>query len=197
MQNNANEHLRTYGSSSNDGEGTSAFSALHPNNTSTLVETVLEGGSDDDQGEIDLDNDVRVDLSARLSNASNDTNTAHESSLQGLLIDTNGRADFVMPVGALGNASGTPLDGLQNVSLGESTVDEEFAIDGDKDGGEVVVPGCSVPDPTDPDVIVMLASRRPDTDPQSPSLTRRSPTLSTVRFNETVTECTLMQVLPR
>jgi len=88
LRNTVNEHLRTCSSSSNDGEGASAFSSLHPNNMSTLVETILEGGLDDDQGDRNLDNNVRIDLSTRLSNASNNANAVYESGLQGLVIDT-------------------------------------------------------------------------------------------------------------
>jgi len=53
---------------------------------------------------------------------------------ENLVIDTNdpGRDDFVISVGALGNASGAPLDGSQNVSFGERTVDEQRAVDGNK-----------------------------------------------------------------
>ena len=146
------------------------------------METVLEGGSDNDdqtpegqwpEGEglakdlandvqdclglaKDIANDAQVDLSTRLSRLSSTpttTNAVHnsglqslstrptnaptetdacDSGLQDLVIDTNdpGRADFVISVGALGNASGAPLDGSQNMSFGERRVDEQRAIDG-------------------------------------------------------------------
>jgi len=67
-------------------------------------------------------------------NAPNDADSVYESRLHGLVIDTKdpGQANFVMGVRALGNASGTPLDGLQDMSFGESTVNGEFTMDGMK-----------------------------------------------------------------
>ena len=135
-----------------------------------------EGGSDDGLEEVDLDNDVRVDLSTRLSNAPNDADSVYESGLHGLVIDTKdpGQANFAMRVGALGNASGTPLDGLQDMSFGESTVGGEFTVDGDEDARELSVSGHNVPsghDPSDPNVITdpavipALMTRRSETDP--------------------------------
>jgi len=118
--------------------GTSAFSTLGGSNASIVVETMQEGGSDNDPEDlkvidldVNLDNDVRVDLSTRMSNAPNDAELVYESRLHGLAIDTKdpGQANFVMGVGALGNASCTPLDGSQDMSFGESTVDAEFTID--------------------------------------------------------------------
>jgi len=107
--------------------------------------------------DVDLGNNVRVDLSTRLLNASNDVDSVCESGLQGLLIDTNdqGQVNFALAVGALGNTSGTPLDGSQDMSFGESTVDGEFTVDGDEDNREPSVPGH---DPNDQDVITMLTA---------------------------------------
>jgi len=121
-----------------------------------------------------------------MSNAPNDADSVYESRLHGLLIDTKdpGQANFVIGVRALGNASGTPLDGSQDISFGKSTVDGEFTIDGDEDG-VLSVPGYNVPsghdqsDPNvimDPAVIAALVSPRSITDPRSP----------TVQFNEQV-----------
>ena len=104
------------------------------------------------------------------------------------MIDTKdpGQANFAMNVGSLGNASGTPLDGTQDMSFGESTVNGEFTVDGDEDNRDSSVPGYSVPsghDPSDPNVITDLAviaalmTRRSVTGPRTP----------TVRFNEQVT----------
>jgi len=119
-------------------------------------------------------------------NASNNAESVHESGLQGLVIDTNdqGQTNFALMVGALGNASGTPLDGSQDISFGESAVGREFTVDRDEDNRELSALGH---DPNDLDVIMMLATRRPVTDPRPPLSMRRSPT-STVQFNETVTE---------
>ena len=107
--------------------GTSAFSTLGGSDALIIVETVQEGGSDNDPKDLedaDLGNDVRVDLSTRMSNAPNDAKLVCESRLHGLAIDTKdpGQANVVMGVGALGNASGTPLDGSQDMSFGESSV---------------------------------------------------------------------------
>ena len=115
----------------------------------------------------------------------------HDSGLQDLVIDMNdpGQADFVISVGALGNASGAPLDGSQNMSFGESTVDERRAIDGNNDNeGMIVCSGSESSrsyntrsgfDLSDPEVIADLMTRPPVADPRSPTLT--------IRFNEQVT----------
>ena len=126
----ASEQLRMYNPThdSKDNEhGTSTFSTLGGNNMSIVVETIQEGGSDNDPEDledVDLDDDVQVDLSTRMSNAPNDAELVCESRLHGLAIDTKdpGQANVVMGVGALGNASGTPLDGSQDMSFGESSV---------------------------------------------------------------------------
>jgi len=185
LRDSASEQVRMYSSTNDSGDGASAFSTLHANNTSTIVETIQEGGSDYGQEGVDLNNDVQVDLSARLSNAPNDADSVYESGLHGLVIDTKdlGQANFVMGVRALGNASGTPLDGLQDMSFGERTVDVKFTVDGDKDDTESSVTGHNVPSGHDPNVItdlaviVALMTQLSVTDPQSP----------TVQFNEQVT----------
>ena len=78
---------------------------------------------------------------------SNDVDSVYESGLQGLVIDTNdpGQENFAMRVGALGNASGTPLDGSQDMSFGESIVGGEFTVDRDEDDRETSVLGYNVP----------------------------------------------------
>jgi len=58
-----------------------------------------------------------------------------------------------MNVGALGNASGTPMDGAQNVSFGKSTVDGGDTDDGN--GGNEGVASSHNFDPNDP--VVMAA----------------------------------------
>ena len=154
--NNASEQAHRFDSSSsarlNDsGDAASAFSAFDANNSPTIVETAHEGNSDDGDGwpkgeglagNLDGDDDAQVNLIPRSSGACDKIGTAHDSGLQSvavnaaenLVIDRNnpGQGDFVMSVGALGNASGTPPDGSQNVSFGEHTVDEQRDIDGDK-----------------------------------------------------------------
>jgi len=218
LRNNASEQVRTYSPSSDSGNGASAISNWDANNGPTIVETVPEGDLDNDnqwpEGQWpegdglaeDLADNVQVDLSTRQSSAPTDTGEKYDSGLQELVIDTNdpgqelvidtndpGRADFVISVGALGNASGTPLDGSQNMSFGERTVDEKRAIDGNNDNeggreykGMLVHSGSesstsyATPsgfDPSDPDVIADLMTRPPAADP-------RSPISSTIQFNE-------------
>jgi len=100
------------------GDGTNTFATLLANDTSAIVETVQEGGSDD-YGEW-----PEVNLNPRLSNAYNDPNLTYDSGLQELVIDTNdpGRANFVLNVGVLGNASGTPMDGAHSDGRGTKYV---------------------------------------------------------------------------
>jgi len=111
--------VRTFSSSSDSGDGASTFATLLASNASAVVETVQEGGSDNDEEW------PEVNLNPRLSNACYDPSLMYDSGLQELIIDTEdpGRANFALNVGALGNASGTPMDGAQNMSFGESTVD--------------------------------------------------------------------------
>jgi len=104
-----------------------------------------------------------VNLSTRLSNALNDTDSAYESGLRDIVIDTEdqGQPNFPITVEALGNGSRVPLDGTQDVSFGEGTVGE-LTVDGDEDGGH---------DPFDPAVITMLTTCRnvsgaPPSDPR-------------------------------
>ena len=105
LRDSASEQVGMHSSASDSGDGASAFSTLGANNTSTIVETVQEGGSDDDLVDVELDNNVRVDLSMRLSNPPNNANSVYESGLYGLVVDTKdpGQANFAMRVGALGN----------------------------------------------------------------------------------------------
>jgi len=163
LRDDANEQVCMCSFLNNSGDGASAFATLHANIMSAIEETVQEGDSDYGQEDVDLGNNVRVDLSTRLSNASNDADSVYESGLQGLVSNTNdpGQANFAIRVGALGNASGTPLDGSQDMSFGESTVVGEFTVDGDEDDREISVPGYNVPlgyNPNDPDVVATLTT---------------------------------------
>jgi len=77
LRNSASEQVRVCSSSSDSGDGASAFSTLEANNNLTIVETVLEGDSDNDnqwpegqwpEGEglaEGLADDAQVDLSTR------------------------------------------------------------------------------------------------------------------------------------
>jgi len=203
LRNSASKQVCAYSPSSDSGNGASAFSNWEANNSPTIVETVPEGDSDNDdqwlkgqwpEGDShaeDLADDAQVDLSTRQSSAPTETGEKYDSGLQELVIVTNdpGRADFVISVGALGNASGTPLDGSQNMLFGERTVDKKRVIDGNNDNkGMLVCSGSesstsyNAPsgfDPSDPDVIADLMTRPPMADP-------RSPITSTILFNEQV-----------
>jgi len=145
------------------------FASLLANDTFAIVETVKEGGSDDEEEW------PGVNLNPRLSDAYNDPNSTYDSGIQDLVIDTNdrGRANFALNVGALGNASGTPMDGAQDMSFGESTVNEGYTIDGD----EGATSNYDHQDPSDPDVIAALLTQPPAADPCSPT---------TMRFDEQV-----------
>jgi len=123
LRGSASEQVRMHGPAQDGWDGASAFSAPGANNTPTIVETVQEGNSEDSLEEVDLRDDVRVDLH-------NNTGSGYDSGLQGLAINTNdpGQANFVMSIGALGNASGTQLDGSQDVSFDESTVARRSTI---------------------------------------------------------------------
>jgi len=112
---------------------------------------------------------------------SDTTGTAYDSGLQTLAIDTTenlvidtndpGRADFVISVGALGNASGTPLDGSQNMSFGDNTTDRRRSVDGNNSNDGMIVCSGSEPstsyntpsgyDPSDPETLVDLLTRPP------------------------------------
>jgi len=203
LHNSASEQVRTYSPSSDNGNGASAFSNWEANNSPTIVETVPEGGSDNDdqwpEGQWpegdglaeDLTDNAQVDLSTRQSSAPTETGEKYDSGLKELVIDTNdpGRADLVISVGALGNASGTPLDGSQNMSFGERTVNEQRAIDGNNDNEGILAHSGSESstsyntpsgfDLSDPDIIADLMTRPPMADP-CPPIT------STIRFNEQV-----------
>jgi len=133
--NNAHEQVNGFNYSSpahfSDGnDGANAFSAFNANSP-TIVETVQEGSSDDGDGwpeqqeglAGDSANKAQVELIPTASGwfpprsgASNEAEAAYDSGLQtlaenatgNLAIDTNddpGRADFIISVGALGNAS--------------------------------------------------------------------------------------------
>jgi len=153
------------------------FNSLLENDPSVLVETAQEGGSDDDGGwpEGAWPDD---DVNPRLSNEY-DPSLTYDSGLQELQIDTEdpGIAGFALNVGALGNASGTPMDGAQNMSFGgESAV---LVEGGNNDGGNQGVASNINLDPCDPSVIVTMLTRPPGTNASSPT---------TIHFNEQVLE---------
>jgi len=135
---------------------------------------------------VNLGDEVRVDLH-------NDVDLGYDSRLRDLVVnaDDPGQANFVMSVGALGNASSTPLDGSHDMSFGESAVDEESTIDGEDADTASIMAAYNVPSTynqnnpnvddsaiVDPEVIGDLLSRRSVVDPRSPTLT--------VQFNEQV-----------
>jgi len=187
LRNNAREQVSGYdysspAHSSGSGDGASVFSTFDANNP-TIVETVQEGNSDDGDGWPEGEglaegsaNDVQVDLIPRTSGAPDKTGTAYDSGLrtlavnttENLVIDTNdpGRADFVISVGALGNASGTPLDGSQNMSFRENAIDGRQAADENNGDDGMAVHGGSESstsyatpsgyDPSDPEVLASL-----------------------------------------
>jgi len=126
--------------SNDSGDVASAFSAFGENNPLTIVETVQEGNSDDGDGWPEGEghaghvagDDVQVnEISMAYDSAvALGVNTASSHTAKNLVIDTNdpGRGDFVISVRALGNASGTPLDGSQNVSFGEEASPKQRRI---------------------------------------------------------------------
>jgi len=150
--------------SSSDSGNCGPFASLLANDTSAIVETVQEGGSDDGEEW------PGVNLNPRLSDAYNDPNLTCDSGIQDLIIDTNdpGRANFALNVGALGNASGTLMDGAQDMSFGESTVDKGYTVDGD----EGATSNYNHQDPSDPDVMAALLTQPPVADPHSPTTKR-------------------------
>jgi len=163
--------------SSSDSGNFGPFNSLLATDTSAFVETVQEGGSDDDgewpEGAWPDDN-----LDPRPSDVYDpngyDPSSTYNSGLQELHIDTEdpGRADFAMNVGALGNASGTPMDGAQNMSFGESTVDGGNADDGNED-----LASSNNLSPSDPDVMAAILTQPPMANPHSPT---------TIQFDEHV-----------
>ena len=222
LRNNATEQVLRYDSASptnsnNSGNATSAFSTFGVNNHPIMVETVKENSDDGDEwpegnGLVgnNAEDNVQVNSAPSASKADGETGIAYDSTtangvdsasshaVGNLVINTSdpGRGDFVISVGALGNASGTPLDGSHNFSFGERTVVKQDAVDGDKQPkeckGMLVCSGsessgsCNTPtgfDPSDPEAIGDLLARPPKTSPRSPSA---------MQFNEqtVVTECT-------
>jgi len=172
LRNSASEMVCTHSSSSDSGGRANTFATALASNTSAVVETVQEGESDDD-GEW-----PEVNLTPRLLNTYNDPNSTYDSGLQELVIDTvdPGCANFAMNVGALGNSSGTPMDGAQNMSFGESTVNGGDTVDGN--GGNEGVASSHNFDPSDPVVMAALLTQPPVADPRSPTM---------IRFDEQVT----------
>jgi len=226
LRNNANEQVLRHDSASptssnNSGIAASAFSTFGANNHPTIVETVQEN-SDNGDGWPDGDglagdtayDDAQVNLVPRASKTGDETGTAYDSTVangvdsalshttKNSVIDTNdpGREDFVISVGALGNASGTPLDGSHNVSFGEDVTGEECIVDsaaksvasrtswfnrlGNRSGvkvdnGSESSTSIGTPptfDPSDPKVLGDLLSKPPEPINHSPT--------STIKFNE-------------
>jgi len=153
-----------------DSGNSGPFNSLLENNPSVLVETVQEGGSDNDGGWPEgawLDDDMNPN--------EYDPSSTYDSGLQELHINTDdpGIADFALNVGALGNASGTPMDGAQNMSFGgESTVDG-----GNTDEGNQGVALNINLDPCDPSVIATMLTGPPGANSSLPT---------TIHFNEQV-----------
>jgi len=211
LRNNATEQtLRCDSASptnSNDsGNATSAFSAFGANNHPIAVETAQENSDDGDgwpEGDglagNNADDNVQVNSAPSASKTDGGAGTAYNSTtadgedsaspctVGNLVINTSdpGRGDFVTSVGALGNASGTPLDGSNNFSFGERTGVKQDVVDGDKQPkeheGMLVCSGsessgsCNTPtgfDPSDPEVIGDLLTRPPKMSPRSPSATQ-------------------------
>jgi len=80
--------------SNNSGDGANTFATVLASNASAVVETVPEGGSDDDEEW------PEVNLNPRLSNSYNDPSLTYDSGLQELIIDTKdpGCANFATNV---------------------------------------------------------------------------------------------------
>jgi len=227
LRNNANEQVLRCDSaspaSSNDsGDAASVFYVFEANNSPTIVETVQEDNSDDEDGWPDgdgiagntADNDAQVNLVPSTLKACDKIGTAYDSTLalgvdsasphttKNLVIDANdpGREDFVISLGALGNASGAPLDGSHDVSFGEDVAREERIVDsaaksvasrtswfnrlGNRSGvkvdnGSESSTSIGTPptfDPSDPKVLGDLLSKPPEPINHSPT--------STIKFNE-------------
>ena len=205
-------------SSNNSGGAASAFSAFGANKSSTIVETVQEDSDDGDglTGNA-ADDNVQVNLTSTSeicefeicdacdSGIALGVNQASSHTTGNLIIDTDdpGQEDFVISVGALGNASGTPLDGSQNMSFGEdlASPEERRIVDSATkaaayatyrstrpgwrkgacevkvdDGSESSVGTPPNFDPSDPKVLGDLLSRPPEPINHSPT--------STIKFNE-------------
>ena len=145
LRNSANEQVLRCDSASSDssnsgGGAASAFSAFGANKSPTIMETVREDSDDGDglTGNATNDN-VQVNLTSTSeicefeicdacdSGIALGINQASSHTAGNLVIDAidPGQEDFVISVGALGNASGTPPDGSQNVSFGEDLVSPE------------------------------------------------------------------------
>jgi len=207
LRNNAHEQVNgfDYSSPARSGDGNGGASAFSTFNTNspTIVETAQEGNSDDGDGwpeqqeglADDSANKVQVDLIQTASGwfpprsgASNEVEAAYDSGLQTLAenttgnldIDTNddpGRADFIISVGALGNASGTPLDGSHNMSFGENNDHDGMAAYSGSDSSTSYATPEGY-DASDPEVIAKLLTQPPKPSTSSPT--------STIQFNEQV-----------
>ena len=117
----------------------------------TMARDNLDSNADEDGEE----RQVRFNLEDRLEDAATQDEDARNmgpgSIYQDLRIETvnEDEAESVpILVGALGNSSGTPLDGTTNLSFGDHEVDD-LQIEGDESGD----------DPNDPDVIGRLLTK--------------------------------------
>jgi len=146
LRNGASEQVRRCSPTSDSGGGSNSSWISETNNNPTIVETVQEGGSDDGDDWPEgfprgLDDDMQAVVNKRPSSANDKAGAVCDSGLlRDLAIDTNdpGKADFVINVGALGNASGTPLDGSQHVSFGENAINKNRAVVGDNDNNGMI-----------------------------------------------------------
>jgi len=101
LRNSASEQVRKYSPSSDNGNGASAFANWEANNSPTIMETVPEGDSDNDdqwpEGQWpegdglaeDLADNAQVDLSTRQLSAPTEAGEKYDSGLQELVIDAN------------------------------------------------------------------------------------------------------------
>jgi len=159
LRNSATETV-AHSDSSSDSGNCGPFDSLLANDTSAFVETVQEGGSGDDgewpEGTWPDDN----------SDPACDPSLTHDSGSQELIINAKdpGCANFAMNIGALGNASGTPMDGAQNMSFGESAVDG-----GNTDKGNEGVASSDNLDLSDPGVMAATLTQHPVANPHSPT----------------------------
>jgi len=206
-------------------EGGLAGNAAGDNVKVNSVPSTSKAGDSTDKVQVDLIQTGSGWFPPR-SGTSDDAGMAYDSSMamgvastsphagKNLVISTidPGQADFAITVGNLGNASGTPLDGLHNASFGEDVAGERHIVDsaaksaasrnnwfnrlGNRSGVKaadetesntsVRTPPNYDPsnDPSNPEVIGDLLSRPPKPMNHSP--------MSTIKFNEqtVVTEYT-------
>ena len=148
--------------------------------------------SRDNVNDAEDDRRVRFNLGDRLEDAANqdeDARNAQPGSIyQGLRIETANAESAVegvpIIVGPLGNTSGTPLDGTNNLSFGEYDVDD-LQIEGDEPGD----------DPNDPDVMGLLTRPVPTSYRSAPTIAAPSPASSVSSGSFSLTSLTSTQHL--